>query len=55
MRKGMAGEILEGYTVLGFDLETTGISTRGDRIIQFAFIGADERGDPIEFTKLAVL
>jgi len=48
----MAGEILEGYTVLGFDLETTGISTRGDRIIQFAFIGADERGDPIEFTKL---
>ncbi|MGB1589153.1 MAG: exonuclease domain-containing protein [Candidatus Poseidoniaceae archaeon] len=40
-------EILNGLKVLAFDLETTGISTNSDRIVQIALIGADENGDSI--------
>ena len=41
----MVGEILDGVRVIALDLETTGISTRNDRIVQFALIGsqANER------------
>ena len=40
-------EILNGLKVLAFDLETTGISTNSDRIVQIALIGADEHDSPI--------
>ena len=40
-------EILNGLKVLAFDLETTGISTNSDRIVQIALIGADENDSPI--------
>lgn len=40
-------EILNGHRVLAFDLETTGISTNSDRIVQIALIGADENGEPV--------
>tara|TARA_B100001758_G_scaffold14032_1_gene10197 strand:+ start:371 stop:1198 length:828 start_codon:yes stop_codon:yes gene_type:complete len=40
-------DVLEGHRVLAFDLETTGISTNNDRIVQVALIGADVDGNPI--------
>ena len=40
-------DVLEGHRVLAFDLETTGISTNNDRIVQVALIGADEDGNPV--------
>ena len=40
-------DVLEGHIVLAFDLETTGISTNNDRIVQVALIGADVDGNPI--------
>ena len=40
-------DVLEGHRVLAFDLETTGISTNNDRILQVALIGADADGNPI--------
>ena len=40
----MIGDLLDGYRVLAFDLETTGISTRRDRIVQIALVGADVNG-----------
>ena len=40
-------DVLEGHRVLAFDLETTGISTNNDRIVQVALIGADSDGNPI--------
>ena len=40
-------DILQGHRVLAFDLETTGISTNNDRIVQVALIGAEADGSPI--------
>ena len=40
-------DVFEGHRVLAFDLETTGISTNNDRIVQVALIGADAEGSPI--------
>ena len=40
-------DVFEGHRVLAFDLETTGISTNNDRIVQVALIGADADGNPI--------
>ncbi len=40
-------DVLDGHRVLAFDLETTGISTNNDRIVQVALIGADSDGNPI--------
>ena len=40
-------DVLEGHRVLAFDLETTGISTNNDRIVQVALIGADADGNPV--------
>ena len=48
----MAGEVLEGLTVIGFDLETTGINIKSDRIIQFAFVGATGDDDEIMVEEL---
>ncbi len=42
-------DVLEGHKVLAFDLETTGVSTSSDRIVQIALIGADEEGNPIHY------
>ena len=43
----MATDPLSGYRVLGFDLETTGLDTRRDRIVQYALVGSDHQGDVI--------
>ena len=45
-------DVLEGHKVLAFDLETTGISTNNDRIVQIALIGADVDGSPIHYEVL---
>ena len=45
-------DVLEGHRVLSFDLETTGISTNNDRIVQIALIGADLDGSPIHYEVL---
>lgn len=37
-------DLLEGHQVLAFDLETTGVSTSSDKIVQVALIGADSNG-----------
>ena len=48
----MAQDFLSGERVLAFDLETTGISTSKDRIVQIALIGADSDGSQIHFESL---
>ncbi|DAC64743.1 TPA: hypothetical protein HA325_06925, partial [Candidatus Thalassarchaeaceae archaeon] len=48
----MVGGMLAGYRVLGFDLETTGLDPRSDRIVQYALIGSDEDGSHINQTSL---
>ena len=45
-------ELLEGERVLAFDLETTGISTSRDRIVQLALIGSDIDGTEISYDQL---
>ena len=45
-------ELLEGERVLAFDLETTGISTSRDRIVQLALIGSDVDGTEISYDQL---
>ena len=45
-------EILEGERVIAFDLETTGISTSRDRIVQLALIGSDVDGTEISYDRL---
>ena len=40
------------HTVLAFYLETTGIDTKRDRIVQYAFIGSDKSGDEIRVEEL---
>jgi len=48
----MVADMFGENRVLAFDLETTGINTKRDRIVQFAFIGSDEEGDKINVEKL---
>ncbi len=48
----MAQDLLAGERVLAFDLETTGISTNNDRIVQLALIGVDIDEQPIHFETL---
>lgn len=43
----MAQDLFQGEKVLAFDLETTGVSTNNDRIVQFALIGTLEDGTPV--------
>ncbi|MBT4066241.1 MAG: hypothetical protein HOE76_03385 [Euryarchaeota archaeon] len=45
-------DILEGQRVLAFDLETTGVSTNNDRIVQIALIGADAEGRAVHYDVL---
>ena len=42
-------DILEGHRVLAFDLETTGVSTNNDRIVQVALVGANSEGAPVNY------
>ena len=48
----MGQEFLDGETVLAFDLETTGVSTANDRIVQIALIGSDKEGQTISYESL---
>ena len=45
-------ELLNGERVLAFDLETTGISTSRDRIVQLALIGSDSDGSELSYDRL---
>lgn len=45
----MAPNVLDGERVLAFDLETTGISTTSDRVVQIALVGADPDGTAVHF------
>ena len=48
----MAPNVLDGERVLAFDLETTGISTSSDRVVQIALVGADPVGTPVHFERI---
>ncbi len=48
----MAQDFLDGERVLAFDLETTGISTNSDKIVQIALIGSSSDGDEISYETL---
>ena len=48
----MVSKILDGVRVIALDLETTGISTRNDRIVQFALIGSQANGEKIQWCEL---
>ena len=50
--RNMGQEFLDGETVLAFDLETTGVSTANDRIVQIALIGSDKEGQTISYESL---
>ena len=39
--------LFDGFKVLGFDTETTGLNPRKDRILQYAFIGRDVDGSSV--------
>ena len=43
----MTSGMLDGFRVLGFDLETTGFNPRSDRIVQYALVGSDVDGSHI--------
>jgi len=45
-------DVLEGHQVLAFDLETTGISTNNDRIVQVALVGAKPDGSAVNYDVL---
>ena len=40
----MPPSMLDGFRVLGFDLETTGFNPRSDRIVQYALVGSEADG-----------
>tara|TARA_B100000900_G_scaffold378699_1_gene363063 strand:+ start:8987 stop:9799 length:813 start_codon:yes stop_codon:yes gene_type:complete len=48
----MAGEIFDGFRVVGFDLETTGFDIKKERIVEYALIGSDVDGTPINLQSL---
>jgi len=48
----MAQDFLDGERVLAFDLETTGISTNSDKIVQIALIGSSFDGTEISYETL---
>ena len=49
---GMAQDLFEGEKVLAFDLETTGVSTNNDRIVQYALIGTLADGTAVNVEQL---
>ena len=48
----MAEDPFDGFRVLAFDLETTGLDVRRDRIVQYALVGSDVEGDLISVNKI---
>ena len=48
----MGQDLFQGEKVLAFDLETTGVSTNNDRIVQFALIGTLEDGTAVNVERL---
>ena len=44
--------LFDGFKVLGFDTETTGLNPRKDRIVQYALIGRDVDGSSVSRTEL---
>ena len=48
----VASTMLEGFRVLGLDLETTGFNPRFDRIVQYAFVGSDADGTHLSLQSL---
>ena len=44
--------MLDNFQVLGFDLETTGFASNKHRIVQYAFVGSDEKGNHINVESL---
>ena len=48
----MAQDLFQGEKILAFDLETTGVSTNNDRIVQYALIGTLEDGTPVNVEQL---
>jgi len=48
----MVADALEGRRVLALDLETTGISTKSDRIVQIALVGAHHDGRAVNFDEV---
>jgi len=48
----MAADPLAGHRVLGFDLETTGFSSKQHRIVQYALVGCDVDGSSIHLEEL---
>ena len=48
----MAGEIFDGFRVVGFDLETTGFDIKKERIVEYALIGSDIDGSSINVQSL---
>ena len=44
--------LFDGFKVLGFDTETTGLNPRKDRIVQYAFIGREVDGSSVCQTEL---
>tara|TARA_B100001113_G_scaffold352054_1_gene352507 strand:- start:98 stop:907 length:810 start_codon:yes stop_codon:yes gene_type:complete len=48
----MVEDPFDGFRVLAFDLETTGLDTRRARIVQYALIGSDVEGEMISVNKI---
>jgi DNA polymerase-3 subunit epsilon len=48
----MAQDLFQGEKVLAFDLETTGVSTNSDRIVQLALIGTLEDGTAVNMERI---
>ena len=48
----MESGFMDGLRVLGFDLETTGINPREDRVLQFALVGSDSDGSHLNLNSL---
>ena len=48
----MAQDLFQGEKILAFDLETTGVSTNNDRIVQYALIGTLGDGTPVNVEQL---
>ncbi len=48
----VASGMLDGFRVLGFDLETTGLNPRSDRVVQFALVGSDSDGTHLSLQSL---
>ncbi len=48
----MAYGMLDGFRVLGLDLETTGFNPRSDRIVQYALVGSEADGTHVNLQSI---